>query len=247
MDSRFAVLADIHGNAFALEAVLADIAARGISRIVTLGDALYGPLDPDATFAMLMKRDAAHIRGNGDGELLLPSGGSGSTMDICRENLSDEQRRWLESLPATCEIDGMFLCHGTPASDGDYLLESMGEAGGELRPVEEIEKSVGAVSANVVLCGHSHVPRVVKLPSGKLVVNPGSVGLPAYYDAAPVPHMMESGVPHAKYAVLSERKGQWTAEVVRVVYDWGKASAMARKNGRDDWAACLETGRATRP
>ena len=63
---RLAVIADIHGNLLALEAVLAHIAARGITRIVNLGDCVSGPLCPAETAARLMALAMPTVRGNHD-------------------------------------------------------------------------------------------------------------------------------------------------------------------------------------
>jgi diadenosine tetraphosphatase ApaH/serine/threonine PP2A family protein phosphatase len=100
------------------------------------------------------------------------------------------------------------------------------------------------VPEELVLCGHSHVPRVVWLPDGRLVVNPGSVGIPAYDEELPYPHIMEAGSPHARYAVLTGQPHGWMVEQVAVPYAWGEAAAVARQNGRDDRARWIETGRA---
>jgi hypothetical protein len=69
-------------------------------------------------------------------------------------------------------------------------------------------------------------------------VNPGSVGLPAYDDELPVPHAMETGSPHARYAILDGDR----IELRAIEYDVGAAVAAAKKNGRDDWARWLATG-----
>ena len=63
---RFAAIADVHGNYLALEAVLADIRALGITDIVDLGDMASGPLDARRTMDILMALDAVHVRGNHD-------------------------------------------------------------------------------------------------------------------------------------------------------------------------------------
>jgi len=97
--------------------------------------------------------------------------------------------------------------------------------------------------SEVVLCAHSHVPRVLRRSGGGLVVNPGSVGLAAYTDDQPYPHAMESGSPHARYAVLSHTERGWTVEQVAVAYDWSRAAEAARERGRPDWAEWIETGR----
>ena len=64
--TEFAVIADVHGNAWALEAVLGDIARRGVKGIVNLGDNANGPLDPARSVELLRGCDAIHVRGNGD-------------------------------------------------------------------------------------------------------------------------------------------------------------------------------------
>ena len=76
------------------------------------------------------------------------------------------------------------------------------------------------------------------------MVNPGSVGLPAYTDAEPYPHAMESGSPHARYAILSWSPRGYAVEHVQVPYPWSEAAAAARRNGREDWAGWISTGRA---
>jgi predicted phosphodiesterase len=103
---------------------------------------------------------------------------------------------------------------------------------------------VRAVPQSVVLCAHSHVPRVVRLGSGQLAVNPGSVGLPAYDQDQPYPHVMEAGSPHARYAVLQNTSRGWRVEQLAIPYDHDAAADAASANGRPDWATWLQTGRA---
>lgn len=93
------------------------------------------------------------------------------------------------------------------------------------------------------LCGHSHIAQTRRLPDGSLVVNPGSVGWPAFADDAPYPHVIESGRPHARYAVL-ERSGQgWTVQQAAVEYDFEAAASLAECHARPDIARALRTGR----
>ena len=79
------------------------------------------------------------------------------------------------------------------------------------------------------------------------IVNPGSVGLPAYTDDDPWPHAMEAGSPHARYAVLEHTRTGWRVDPVAVEYDWEAAARAAERNGRPDWAAWIRTGRARLP
>ncbi len=245
VDEPLAVLADIHGNIWALDAVLADIRRRGISSMVDLGDSLSGPMEPGATAARLMQEQILSLCGNDDRAIFPLSGKSSPTHEYARRALAAEQMAWLQSQPATRIIDGqVFLCHGTPASDEVYLLEEPLPQGSVLKEPRKIMQALAQVTLPVICCAHSHMPRAVYLPSGQLVVNPGSVGLPAYTMDEPFPYKMESGSPHAKYAILSKVQERWMVSHVAVPYDWRKAAARARENGRPDWAAWLESGRA---
>jgi len=62
--------------------------------------------------------------------------------------------------------------------------------------------------AKLVLCGHTHMPRAIKLVDGRFIVNTGSVGLQAYSDAYPFAHTIEPGSPHARYAIVTEQEGE---------------------------------------
>jgi predicted phosphodiesterase len=246
MDSSLAVLADIHGNIWALRAVLDDIRRRGVPRIVDLGDSLTGPLEPRATAELLMQEQIPSICGNDDRVVFASSAGESPRLNFVRRALTPEQMAWLQSQPKTSIIDeDVFLCHGTPSSDEVYLLEEPQPRGSSfLKEPEAIARELSAVAQPVICCGHSHTPRAVYLPSGQLIVNPGSVGMPAYTMDEPFPYKMESGSPHAKYAIVSNVQGQWMVSHVAVPYDWHKAAARARDNSRPDWAEWLESGRA---
>jgi hypothetical protein len=91
----------------------------------------------------------------------------------------------------------------------------------------------------------------VKLASGLLIVNPGSVGLPAYDDAHAYPksryHRVENGSPDARYAVLERAPDGWVCQLISVPYDHESMAALADQRGRPDWAHALRTGRMARP
>ena len=242
---RYAVISDVHGNVWALEAVLADVSRRGVQHIINLGDTLYGPLEPQATADCLVDLALLSIQGNEDRILVENCATSASpTLEYVLKSLTRQSREWLASQPAASVVEDLFLCHGTPCSDEMYLLESMSKQGGFLNEPQFILAQLATVSQAVILCGHSHVPRTVRLPDGRLIVNPGSVGLPAYADDAPVAHKMENGSPHARYAVLAETVTGWRVEQITLPYEWDKAATRARRNGRNDWAAWLASGRA---
>ena len=242
---QYAILSDIHANIWALEAVLADITKRDLTQILNLGDSLYGPLEPQATAECLMQFHVISIQGNQDRLLEEPAAPISPNLAFVLETLHPRSPAWLAAQPATCIVAGeLFLCHGTPRSDQTYLLETMTPAGGCLLEPAAIQAHLPAEHQAVILCGHSHIPRIVQAPGGSLIVNPGSVGLPAYSDDLPVPHKMENGSPHARYAVLSKTAAGWTVELIAVPYGWNKATRQARHRGQDQWAQWLETGRA---
>jgi predicted phosphodiesterase len=244
---RFAVIADVHGNRLALEAVLEDIARRGIREIVNAGDHLFGPLDPTGTADLLMRLNLPSVAGNQDRELieLAEAAPAGSTLEQNRQALSPRHRDWLLAMPRCLELPGgILMFHGTPTRDDVYLLETVHENGGvSLATPEEIAARLGVVPQKLLLCGHTHIPRAVA-HAGQLIVNPGSVGLQAYADDQPVPHVMETGSPHARYAILEMCESGWRAEHIAVPYDAESAARTAERNGRPDWARRLRTGRA---
>lgn len=244
---RLAVLADIHGNLAALDAVLADLAGRGVDRVVNLGDCLSGPLWPAGTADRLMRVQALTIRGNHDRQVLEdPEERIGPSDRFTRDRLGEAHRAWLRSLPPTAVVgDDVLLCHGTPDDDLTYLLEEVAGRSVRLAGPELLAQRLGTVSQGLVLCGHSHVPRLVSIPGGPFVVNPGSVGLQAYSDADPHPHRVEVGSPHARYAIVESSETGWQATFVTVAYDWNAAAATAAAAGREDWAYALATGYAS--
>src|SRR5215213_9618440 len=135
MSEHIAVIADIHGNTWALDAVLADIRRREITQVVNLGDCVYGSLDPSGTLVQLMSAGIISIAGNQDREVFDESEQVRSSRDhqFVTGQLSAAQLAWLEQLPPTQVVEDIFLCHGTPASDLIYLLEHVTEHGVFLR------------------------------------------------------------------------------------------------------------------
>lgn len=174
---------------------------------------------------------------------------------LAARSVSAAHRAWLSGLqPTRWLAPDLFACHGTPRSDVEYFLETVtldyGVAGSRgvraATPDEALERA-GDFRATLVLCGHTHHPRRVELPDGRLVVNPGSVGLPAFDDEQPWRHDMETGTPQARYAVVTrDHAGRWEADLRAVDYDYEAAAARAEASGRGDWADALRTGRVGR-
>lgn len=245
---RFAAIADIHGNRWALEATLEDIAGRGIQEIVNAGDHLFGPLDPAGTADLLMGLGWPGVAGNQDRELIDGSAASpGGTLELNRKSLSPAHLAWIAALPFAMELrDGIRMFHGTPERDDVYLLESVRADGSVTAAAEaEIRERLAGASDALLICGHTHIPRVARCGAVQ-IVNPGSVGLQAYADDSPAPHVMETGSPEARYAVLERGDEGWRVAEILVRYDVEAAARAAERNGRPDWAFRIRTGRATK-
>jgi len=246
--NRFAVVSDIHGNLPALEAVLAEIHRAGVEAVLNLGDIASGPLWPAETCARLMALGWPTIRGNHERQATLePRADMGPADAYAADALAPAQAAWLAALPTELHLDAdITACHATPASDLQYGLETV-EPDGRLRMahVDEARQRFAGVAATLLLCGHTHVPRMLQL-DGLLVVNPGSVGLQAYDDDHPVPHVIENGSPHARWAVVERTAFGWSVQQRATAYDWEAAARRAEANGRGDWADALRRGRVGR-
>jgi len=242
---RIAVIADVHGNLRALDVVLADVAEHSPDIIVNLGDCVSGPLNAADTAERLMSTNFLTIRGNCDRQVVTQAlAEMGASDRAAASHLAAAHRAWLAALPASAVIGDVLLCHGTPASDSEYLLESVTSAGAAAASIAEIRERLVDVHQSLVLCGHSHMPRFVDVPDGPLIMNPGSVGLPAYSENAGIPYVMETGTPHARYAIVERRGARWHAQFRVLEYDWDAAASDAYRAGRADWAHALATGRA---
>ena len=242
--TRIALVSDIHGNLPALQAVLEDIATRNVDRIVNLGDSLSGPLLPAETAQFLMQQDWLQLAGNHERQILEFEPGRGGESDRhALSQMTPEMLAWIRSLPPDLRLDGcVLLCHGTPTSDLQYFMESVDEHGTRVASAEEVIERRGEADARVICCGHTHVPRMLRMADGALIVNPGSVGLPAYEDGHPYPHRIENGSPDARYAIIERRDSKWMASLLAVPYDFEPMARLAETNGRPDWAAALRTG-----
>ena len=194
---RIAVIADIHGNMPALEAVLADIQRRGVDRTINLGDSVSGPLWPREVCDLLMASSSLVIRGNHDRWVSGPDPASMGPSDrYAHSNLGADHRHWLGALPTSADAgNGIFACHGTPTNDNQYLIEEVSEHHLVRAHPSTIRERLGDVQARVVLCGHSHQQHLIQLPDGPLILNPGSVGCPSYDDPGADPHVSEGGSP----------------------------------------------------
>ncbi|ERL54552.1 Ser/Thr protein phosphatase family protein [Psychrobacter aquaticus CMS 56] len=154
----------------------------------------------------------------------------------------------MRSLPFDYQLsEDVYLCHGSPTDDMMYLLENIETGQPIVRGDADILALLDGIDSAVVICGHTHIPRTVKLSSGQTIINTGSVGYPAYEDDLPIVHKMQTYSPHANYALISyvetQQGKRWQTEHINVAYDHEAAATLALQNGREDWAFALKTGR----
>jgi len=186
---KIAVLSDIHGNLLALESVMDDIQARGCEKILFLGDyALAGPEPGDTVnFCMSLSNhdNVEMIQGNTDEMIAYYSDEiyekvaknapiMANALKEEANNLSKNQLEFLKGLPTqkSLTIDGVkiLMVHGSPRRNNEDIMPNT--------PPEEVEKMISGVDADLILCGHTHIPCGFQTNTEQTVVNDGSVGRP---------------------------------------------------------------------
>lgn len=242
---KVAILSDIHSNVYALKAVLKDAKKRDINKFINLGDTLYGPIQPYKTYKLLLKHKFIHICGNQDRQIFDASEDeikSNPTLEFILDDISPKTLEWMKTHPKTHTLkNDIFLCHGTPNDDLTYLLEKIENETNILRAEKEILELIKDIKQKVILCGHSHTPRMIELSNGQIIINPGSVGLQAYSDDIPK-HKIENHNSYASYVILEKKDDDIKVEFIRVSYKKEKAIKQAKKNNRKDWMQALEFG-----
>lgn len=181
---KVAALYDIHGNLFALEAVLLEVRDARVDLVVVGGDVLPGPM-PRETLACLMALEIPirFIQGNGD-RVVAAHLADGDISEVpeafqevirwTAEQLDAKQRQAIAHWPPTYELDiaelgHTLFCHATPRNDIECFTRLTAE--------ERLTPVFGTVNASVVVCGHTHMQFERRI-AGRLVVNAGSVGMP---------------------------------------------------------------------
>ncbi|WDR05080.1 metallophosphoesterase family protein [Devosia rhodophyticola] len=231
---RFAVISDVHGNGLALDAVLTDIAVQGVDATLCLGDHVSGPMDPGAVAERLMGLSGSMIRGNHDRWVSETEPDALDPVDgFARAKLAPRHLLWLSGLPDTAVFNGeVFLCHGTPQSDTEVWLDNYWQGRQSTLPdPDTILGHAAGIDYPIILCGHTHIARSVRLPDGRRIINPGSVGL-----------QLVHGSPDARYAIIERRAGRWLTSIRVVEYDCAAAARQAVANGFKQWAPALATG-----
>ncbi|HUE98695.1 MAG TPA: metallophosphoesterase family protein [Anaerolineales bacterium] len=234
------IFGDIHANLPALQAVLADIEARDLSPLYCLGDLVgYGTF-PNEVTSTIRERNIPTIMGNYDL-------GVGNDSDDCgcaytskeAEALGQRSIAWtnqnttadnklylsqlIDQIPLELDRLRVRLVHGSPRKINEYLFAD--------RPDATLQRLLDMAEADVLVCGHTHIPYHRILPSGRHVVNAGSVGKP------------KDGNPQACYVVLEAENSDLTVTFRRVPYDVERAAqAIEGSDMPSEYAEMLRTG-----
>lgn len=225
---KIAVISDIHGNMQALDAVLEDIEKENCQKIYCLGDlAMAGP-DPIATIDKIkwMENDGKIevIQGNTD-EMI----GYGDVVEIVKAKfpvmgnaleddvaiIPPDLKEYLKNLPKQKEIEiegvKILLVHGSPRKNDENIFPKM--------RIEKIEHIIDEVDANLILCGHTHIPCGYQTRDRKTLINVGSVGRPLTKDTK------------SCYLTIEIANGDYRVEHRFVKYNKQKASEILSKRG----------------
>jgi putative phosphoesterase len=240
---RVGLIADLHGNLAALDAVLAELEREQVDELVCLGDVAVGP-QPGATVERLAEVGCPVVLGNWDAWFLDGFPAPANELDHVllemgewwARELSAEHRAYLRSFSRTHELslgDGRsLLCfHGSPRSYGDYIVAATPDA--------ELERMLGGADADVLAGGHTHLQLVRGYLDSQLV-NPGSVGLPFRPRPGPV-----SVARRAEYGIVHAGDGRLAVELRRTGYDIDEFLELARGTGMPHaewWIGCWADG-----
>ncbi len=220
---KIAVLADIHGNLPALEAVLEDIEIQAPDEVLVGGDLVGRGPQGSAVIREIRRRSWVSIRGNHEEYLLsfrrrdvppdwlhLEEWASSRWMAA---ELSDDDIEYLASLAFSARSDSisrLLLTHGSPVGTNDGL--------GPWTRASKLDRLLAGIEESVLVCGHTHRPMVRELERG-LVVNVGSVGLPF------------NGDRRAQYAMLTWVDGDCRVDLRQVEYDLEATLSAYRTTG----------------
>jgi putative phosphoesterase len=239
---RTGLIADIHGNLFALRAVLAELDRLGADRVVCLGDvATPGPW-PAETIALLMERGIQTVRGNTDEWLLARNPTAVSDTPVMNAlntwaaaRLGPGSASWLRGLPMRRQVDvagrALALCHGSPRSTTEVISA--------VTPPDEVAAMLNGVEATILAGGHTHV-QLLRNTGDTVLVNPGSVGLGGVGPGTPDLPLSQPAT-GAEFAVIEGTSDRSSVSFHQLPLDIEAMIAVARRTGmpHHDWWASL--------
>ncbi len=230
MPYTVAVLADIHGNLAALEAVLADLATQTYDSLVIAGDLVMNGPRPAETLARVRDLNVPAIVGNTDRDVV-EAGPDNSIAWWTRAQLDAGGLAYLETLPFSHRITppqgrspktDLLIVHATPTDVVDVLIlepHPLGTTFTTVTPMDEAVRMVGGVQADLIVYGHMHYVSA-GVVQGQRIMSIGSVGFP--FD----------GNPAAAYALLHWDGCTWQATHRRVDYAYTAVIAEVNQSGQ---------------
>lgn len=243
---KIALLSDIHGNLFALEAALADIAKQNVGRIICLGDvAAFGP-QPREVLVRLHELGCPVVMGNTDEWLLNPKPhpyrdeDTDKVTDVemwAAQKLTEADKTFIRTFQPTIrkqlsETVDLLCFHGSPRSNTEAIRSTSTE--------EELAEAFDGRSAAIMACGHTHTP-ILRRYQQSIIINPGSVGLP--YEFKPNGTDIRNS-PWAEYAIIHMDDLQPSITFHRAAYDVRPLIELAHQCGMphagwwtQDWEA----------
>jgi predicted phosphodiesterase len=240
--TRIGLISDVHGNVFALDAVLAELEREGIDGLVCLGDVAAGP-QPREALARVQELGCPVVMGNWDAwfiERPPPPSPEDEIPTILYEinafwadQLSDGDRAVLRDYVPQVELPlesgERALCfHGSPRSYDDFIFATT--------PDEELGRMLGGIRRPLMIGGHTHL-QLVRRFEHTLFVNPGAVGLP-FSDWWPDRVLI---APRAEYGVLVHDEGQLRVDLRRTTYDVDALLRLTLESGMPHaqwWVDC---------
>jgi putative phosphoesterase len=212
------VVSDIHGNLPALEAVVEELEREQLDELVCLGDVALGP-QPSETLSRIRALGCPVVLGNWDAWVLdgFPEAKEEPWRRFIEQGewwarkLSLDDRAFIRSFVQQVELRvgaaDVLGFHGSPSSYDDMILATT--------PHEELLRLLDGCEQPVLLCGHSHL-QLVRVVEGRLLVNPGSVGLP--FRGVPLGELQLIS-PWAEYALVRIHNGRVSIDLRRTRYD----------------------------
>lgn len=212
---KIAVISDVHGNKLALDAVLEDIKEKECDMLLCLGDIAMAGYDPNYTVSTLKFLQSENsplkteiIAGNTDIMLLnysetlfnkvlefAPCMAYSMQEDL--KILEKENLDFLKTLKINknLTIDGVkiFMCHGSPIKIDERILPET--------DVKHLDDMCKKIDADIILCGHTHVPCGFQLDCGKTLMNVGSVGRPMTFDKSATYAILDTQGDDMEYSV----------------------------------------------
>jgi putative phosphoesterase len=239
MLNSVAVLSDIHGVLPALDVVLAEPDVQSADAVVLTGDIAAGPQPVEVLDRLTAMGDqVVWVRGNADRDLVALARDPEREVVFAvsgwaARQLRPDQIELLDRLPhpVTLEVAGfgeVLFCHGSPRDDDEVVLVDT-----RMSRWNEVFADLPE-SVTTIVCGHTHMP-FARLANRRLVVNPGSIGMPYGHTGAPWALLRNGGVQlrRSEFDIELARKAIRETSTFSEVDDWTDEYLYSRNSDAD--------------